>query len=109
MSSLLSKHAAVAALASAVAYSAAAAPAPTIEVPEEALSEIRRARIELYCGHDRAMQSQVRAAREHLRDSGCRGAEAAVVILANAAWLARRGRFQAAGEALNRALAQLTA
>src|SRR4051794_30592689 len=107
MSTLFSRHAAVAALASALAYSAAAPPEPTIEVPGEALSEIRRARLELYCGHDRAMQAQVRAACEHLRDSGCTGAEAAVVTLASAAWLARRGQFQSAGDALNRALAQL--
>jgi hypothetical protein len=109
MSSPLSRHAAVAALASAFIYSGAGVPAPAIEVPAEVLSEIRRARIELYCGHDGAMHAQLRAAREHLRDSRCTGADVAMVALANAAWLARRRQFDAAGAALNRALAHLTA
>jgi hypothetical protein len=96
----------VGALVSAGAYATpeSSVPAEAIPVPVEAVAEIRRARVELYCGQDARAVADIRAARGRLREgaAGLRGD--VVAALDEAAWLARRGRLEAAERALQNAL-----
>ena len=95
----------VGALLSATAYGSEGVPAAPSPVPEQAVAEIRSARVQLYCDHDVQAMADIRAARSRLED----GAPLARArsALDEAAWHARHGRFQDAELALDDALARL--
>lgn len=98
------------ALVSAGAYTSD--PATTsgpVFVPAEVLAEIRRARVQLYCGQDIQAVAEIRAAREQLRRCGAPLQVVALQALDAASWLARHGHTFEAEEALDAALARLEA
>jgi hypothetical protein len=102
----------VGALVSASAYSPAeattSAPGGT-QAPVQAMAELRRARVELYCSHDALAVANIRAAREHLRRYASPLLGDAMTMLDQAAWLVRHGHLEAAEEALQHAIARLEA
>jgi hypothetical protein len=77
------------------------------QVPAEVLAEIRRARVELYCGQDAQAVADIRAAREQLRRCGAPLHAIALQALDVASWLARHGHTMQAEEALETALVRL--
>jgi hypothetical protein len=83
--------------------------AAVVLVPAEVLAEIRRARIELYCGHDVQAVADIRAAREQLRRCAPPLQVVALQALDAASWLARHGHTNEAEDALDTALARLEA
>ena len=97
----------VGALLSAGAYGADGADAATPPLPLQAAADIRRARVQLYCGHDAQAMADIRSARGLLDRSGEAPVAHARAALDKAAWLARRGHFQDAEAALDEALARL--
>jgi len=97
----------VGALLSAGAYGADGASTAAPQPPLQAAADIRRARVQLYCGHDAQAMADIRAARERLDAHGDAPDAQARAALDQAAWLARRGRFQDAEAALELALARL--
>lgn len=78
-------------------------------VPAEVLAEIRRARVQLYCGQDIQAVAEIRAAREQLRRCGAPLQVVALQALDAASWLARHGHTFEAEDALEAALARLQA
>lgn len=67
-------------------------------------AEIDHARVDLYCGRDTEAVANIRAAREHLRESAGLSHVQALTDLDEAAWFARLGRTAPAELALERAL-----
>ena len=82
---------------------------PATLVPAEVLAEIRRARVELYCGRDAQAVADIRAAREQLRRCGAPRHVVALQALDAASWLARHGHTMEAEDALDAALTRLEA
>jgi len=78
-------------------------------IPAAVLAEIRRARVELYCGHDAQAVADIRAAREQLRRCAPPLNVVALQALDAASWLVRHGHTQEAEDALDAALARLDA
>jgi hypothetical protein len=99
----------VSALVSASAYSPAEATTTAMQAPVEAMADLRRARVELYCSHDALAVANIRAAREQLRRHGSPLLGDAMTMLDQAAWLVRHGHLEAAEEALQHAIARLEA
>ena len=97
----------VGALLSAGTYMPDDAVAATRPVPRQAVADIRRARVELYCGNDAQAVETIRAARSRLGDRAGVPTARARAVLDKASWLARHGRFQDAVQALDHALASL--
>ncbi len=71
--------------------------------PGPAAVEIRRAQVELYCDHNEAALSRIRAASGRLADL-LPGAAAAALDLEMAARLTRQNKYQEAEQALEAAL-----
>jgi hypothetical protein len=99
----------VSALVSASAYSPAEAATSSERAPVQAMAELRRARVELYCSHDAQAVANIRAAREQLRRHASPLLSDAMTMLDQAAWLVRHGHLEAAEEALQHAIARLEA
>lgn len=76
---------------------------------ELAAAEIRRAQVELYCGHDAQAALEIRSARTHLNLPYDRRYGDALAGLDRAAWMARQGRLTEAEDALQDALTLLRA
>jgi len=100
-----SKLSLVGALLSATAYGGEGVPNAPSPVPEQAVAEIRSARVQLYCGHHLQAMADIRAARGRLEEGVPLAPTRAA--LDEAAWHARHGRFQDAEAALDDALARL--
>jgi hypothetical protein len=109
MATSLSTSGFVAALVSAAAYGPGAAQAMEPPLPTQVREDILHARVELYCGHDAQVLTDIRAAADALQH--VRGPLPARVLadLGQAAWQARHNDFRAADQALERALARLDA
>jgi len=75
------------------------------QLPPQALADVRRARVELYCDHKAQALLCIRAALILLGDSPEPVSPALMGSLAQAAWLARQGRYVAAEAALDAVLA----
>jgi len=74
-----------------------------------AATEIRRAQVELYCGHTDQALAGIRAARQQLQLPHESIHADAVATLYRAAWLTRKGRVADAEQAMQDALARLQA
>jgi hypothetical protein len=98
----------VAALVSAGGYPApAAAAAGSDALPQQAATDIRRAQVQLYCGHSAEAVAGIRSACGYLHPPRHALHAAALAQLDRAAWLARRERVTEAEDALQAALALL--
>jgi hypothetical protein len=96
------------ALVGATAY--AHAPSAALEpIPAQALANIHRARVEIYCGHNGLAVAVIRSASQQLRDSTCAVPPGTFAALDEAAWLARRDDYERAEQALDTALAHIAA
>jgi hypothetical protein len=78
-------------------------------LPPQVAAEIRRARVEIYCGHNAAALAGIRTASRQLRAGGGAMPARTLAALDQAAWLARHNRHAAAELALEDALNQLPA
>ena len=77
---------------------------PHHAIPPKALSDIRRARVEIYCGHNHTAVACIHTALLLLGDNASQVPAAVLVSLSQAAWLARRDHYLEAEEALDAAL-----
>ena len=75
------------------------------QLPPQALADVRRARVELYCDHEAQALLCIRAALSLLSHSPEPVSPELMAALTQAAWLARHGRYVAAEAALDAALA----
>lgn len=82
-------------------------PATAPAVTAQAVADIRRARVELYCGHDGQAVVDMRAARASLQKAVGVTPALALAALDEAAWHTRRGRYESAELALDHALERL--
>jgi hypothetical protein len=73
-------------------------------VPGQAVADIQRARVEIYCGHGWQAVAVIRAASQQLRDSTARVSGETFAALDEAAWLARHDQYARAEQALDTAL-----
>jgi hypothetical protein len=76
-------------------------------IPAQAIADIRRARVEIYCGHNTQAVADIGAARRCLRASSTTLPREMLATLDHAAWLARHDHYRLAEEALDAALAQI--
>jgi len=94
----------VSALAGASAY-APVLPASAAEpIPRQAVADIQRARVEIYCGHSWQAVAVIRAASQQLRASSAAVPAETFAALDEAAWLARHDQYMRAEQALDTAL-----
>lgn len=100
-------------LAALVGASAYHAPDPASSAAQArcgpAATDIRRAQVELYCGHTDLALAGIRAARQRLQLAHEPIDADAVAALDRAAWLTRKGRVADAEQAMQEALARLQA
>ncbi|HSW07341.1 hypothetical protein [Aquabacterium sp.] len=76
-------------------------------VPLPTLAAILRARVEIYCDHDRQAIADIHAARDSLRTLPVSVPFEAFAALDQAVWRVRQHDYTAAEQALDQALAQL--
>lgn len=97
----------VGALVSAGAYAQPLTAAAQAPVPVQAVENILRARVDIYCGHHRQAMAEIRAARQQLSSPGSTMAAEALAALEEAAWLTRRHQHVLAEQALAAVWAQI--
>ncbi len=100
----------VGALAAASSYvpamtGATAAAAGPMSAP--AVAELRKARVEIYCGHNNQAEAGIRAARRQLHASSFASSSPIFATLDEASWLTRHDQYELAEHALDKALDQL--
>lgn len=99
----------VQALVGANAYAQPAPSATVAPIPVQALAQIQHARVEIYCGHNAQAVADIRGASQQLRASSAVVPRETFVALEQAAWLARHDQYVNAEQALETALAGITA
>ena len=76
-------------------------------MPAQAVENIQRARVAIYCGHRLEAVADLRAASQQLRAAGVQLAPGTLAALDKAVWLARRNDHVQAEQSLDTVLAQL--
>ena len=99
----------VGALVGAGAYATEAPVAAAVPHPQQAVADIHRARVEIYCGHNTLAVAGIRAASERLRASSALVPSATFAALDRAAWHARNNHHERAEQALDAALERIAA
>lgn len=99
----------IGALVGASAYAQAVPPFAEPMVPIQAVENIQRARVDIYCGHRMQAVADIRAARQQLRASGAKLSPKTLAALDEAAWLTRRRQHALAEQSLDSVLQQLAA
>ena len=85
-----------------------ALPAAAAEtIPVQAVVELQRARVEIYCGHNSQAVAGIRAASRQLRASPAAVPAQTFATLDEAAWLTRHDQYVRAEQALDKALLQI--
>jgi len=97
----------VTALVGATTYAQAEPAAAANPIPLEAVTEIRRARVEIYCGHNSEAVSGIRAAGRQLRALSSAVPPEVIAALDQADWLVRHRQYDRAEQALDTALAHM--
>lgn len=92
------------ALVSAGAYAQAVPATVAAPIPTQAVQNIQRARVDIYCGHDQQAVAEIRLASRQLQASGAAASAEVLAALDEAAWLTRRRRHVLAEESLQSAL-----
>jgi hypothetical protein len=98
----------VGALVAAGAYGHQLPAAGSAPIPQAAVADLQHARVEIYCGHNGAAIADIRSAGARLRGHSAPVSAAVFVRLDQAAWLARRDRFEQAEAAIDAALNSLS-
>lgn len=97
----------VSALVGVSAYAQAEPAAAGEPIPVGAVTDIRRARVEIYCGHNSQAVVGIRAASQQLRASTAAVPPEALAALDQADWLVRHDQYARAAQALDSALAHI--
>lgn len=97
----------VGALAAASGYVPTVSAAAAEPVPADAVAELRKARVEIYCGHNHQTVAGIRAARRQLHASSIASSSPVFATLDQASWLTRHDQHVQAEHALDKALDQL--
>ena len=78
-------------------------------IPLQAVADVRRARVDIYCGHNAQAVAGIRSASATLRVSNATVPAEALAALDQAAWMMRHDEYVRAEQALDAALGHMDA